>query len=246
MTNIKRNEVRSSQQPKQMNLRDVSENEHRRVPVVTEMFDSLVAINGGGTLRRIFFFALCMVFFAVNAAFPADEVPLKGQTLYTRTNLTREGGVIYFHNMSHFDSFIPVGTAVIIMEGTGWGAQIMFKLAQNGRYNVMYVPPQEYRKYFVKDVGEIGLQNFSKEVLENIKNMSIVPGMTKREAYVSRGCPSYIGHGIKSYGHTLSQIMDSDTWYYNRITRKIEMQVTFKNGTVAEVTSYAKGIKSSD
>lgn len=173
-----------------------------------------------------------------NNLFASDGALLKGQTLYTRTNLTREGKLIYFHNMSHSKSVIPVGAAVVITEGTGWGNQIMFRLVQNNWLYILYVSPQEYEKYFVRDTKEIGLHSFSKEVLDNINGMLIAPGMTKKEVYISRGCPSYIGYGIKSCGHTLDQIMESNTWYYNRTTRKIEMLVTFKDGVVVEVTSY--------
>lgn len=190
-------------------------------------------------MKRLVILTICMLFLFSDRLLAVDAGLLKGQKLYTRTNLTREGKVIYFHNMSQFKSSFPVGTAVVIADGTGWGDQIMFKLVQNGWYYVLYVQPQEYDKYFVKDINDIGLQSMSKEVLDHINNMSVARGMTKKEVYISRGCPSYIGYGVKSYGHALDQVMESNTWYYNRTTRKIEMLVTFKDDVVESVSYYS-------
>jgi len=192
-------------------------------------------------VKKIIALILCVAFITVlssNFLLASDEEPFKGQRLYTRTNLMRDGKIIYFHNMRRSKGSFPVGTEVIITGGTGWGNQIVFKLARNNWMYFLKVPPEEYKKYFVEDISEIGLQDLGDEALKNIKNMSIVPGMTKEEVYISRGCPAYIGYGVKSWGRTLSQVMESDTWYYHRTTMKKEMLVKFNSDVVAEIERY--------
>ena len=157
----------------------------------------------------------------------------EGKELFTRSNLKTNGSIIYFHNMSLSKGFIPAGTAVVI---TKVGKRfIKFEDLETGEKYTIKEPSAYYSKYFVESIKEVGLKKMDEKTRENIKNMSAVQGMTKKEVFTAKGCPAYIGYGEKSEKHSLDQIMDSDTWYYNANSRGREMIVTFENGAVVNV-----------
>ena len=191
-------------------------------------------------MKKITTLVLCVMF--ASALFSVsllanDAKDLIGQTVFTRTNLKNQGRTIYFHNMSKTKGFIPVGTPVIIKSIAK--DNIRFQLAEGDAECKTYIVKAlsaYYDRYFVKSTAEIGLKKMSSSARGNIKTMVVVPGMTKEEVYVSRGCPAFIDWGVKSWAFPLDEIMESDTWYYNAGTSKIEMLVTFKNGVVAEIS----------
>ena len=196
-------------------------------------------------MRKAIVLALCAVFIMVffpDSSLAINKKALRGQELFTRTNLKVKGNVVFFHNMSKLKKSIPLGTAVTIM-GTGryyeggrdGSEKIKFKVIESGKKYVLTDLPTVYRKYFVKNLQDIGIDDVSPEVKRNIKNMSIAPGMTKKEVYISKGCPAYIAHGEKSWGYTLDEIMESDAWYYNKDSRAREMIVLFDNGIVTKI-----------
>jgi hypothetical protein len=96
----------------------------------------------------------------------------------------------------------------------------------------------QWDKYFVKDKTQIGLEDFSSNEKDKIINGEVVTGMTKKEAYASRGCPAYIAYGIKSNASTFGDIMQSDTWYYMKTSRAKDVLVKFENSVVSSIESY--------
>ena len=167
----------------------------------------------------------------------ASEEIYAGENLFTRSNLKAKGQIIYFHNMSKLKTTIPIGTAVEMTKVKN--NIVKFKVLDTGKSYIIKEPSQYYAKYLVKDLAETGFENISGKMKENILNMTVVKGMTKKEVFMAKGCPAYIGYGEKSQKHSLEEIMNSDTWYYNMDTRKREMIVTFKSGAVDHVKDRA-------
>ena len=187
-------------------------------------------------MGKVIVLVLCAVFVMVvfsDSLLAFDKKVLKDQELFTRTNLKVKGRVVFFHNMSELKKNIPFGTAVKII-GCG-SKKIRFQVIESGKKYVVTDRPAVYSKYFVKNIQDIGMDGISAEAKANIENMIIVPGMTKKEVYTSKGCPAYIAHGEKSWGHTLDEIMARDTWYYNANTRRREMIVKFKDDKVSRM-----------
>ena len=139
--------------------------------------------------------------------------------------------------MSKLKTTIPIGTAVEMTKVKN--NIVKFKVLDTGKSYIIKEPSQYYAKYLVKDLAETGFENISGKMKENILNMTVVKGMTKKEVFMAKGCPAYIGYGEKSQKHSLEEIMNSDTWYYNMDTRKREMIVTFKSGAVDHVKDRA-------
>ena len=163
------------------------------------------------------------------------EQPKKGDVFFTRTNLKASGGQIYFHNLSANKGFIPVGTQVRVQKVTK--AHITIETVTDKATYDMAVFVDKFDKYFVKNVDEIGLNKISHQYMERIKSMKIDYGMTKEEVFISRGCPSFIGRGEKTYAISLENIMQSDIWYYNQGSSRVETRVEFKDGVVSKVGS---------
>ena len=155
-------------------------------------------------MKKIFGIALCTIFAVVLFSEHLLAVD-KGEALFTRTNLKTHGKKIFFHNLSISLGFIPVGTNVIVKK-VGKDS-IRFQLVDNSKTYILTVLSEQHNKYFVKDIEEIGLENISNDVKLKIKEMAVAPGMTKKEVYISRGCPSYIAYGDKSWLYTLDQVM---------------------------------------
>jgi len=173
--------------------------------------------------------------FALLLGFPNGNTAevSEGMKLYTRTNLTTKGKKIYYHNLRSSKGFILVGTAVEVKKVGE--EKIKFMVLNNGMEYSLEAPSADFEKYFVKTKDELRLNDMSQETLREIENMNVKVGMTKAEVYISRGCPSYIGFGKKSWFHTFDQVMNSNTWYYNLSRRGIENIVRFKDGVVAAI-----------
>ena len=201
-------------------------------------------------MKKMLVVVLCATFTvvlfseALLAIDKGQEFFTKGQKLFTRTNLRTNGEKIFFHNFSLSPGFIPVGTSLIVKKVGRTNSvskkvvgkdTIQFQLIDNLKTYTLKVLPEHYDKYFVEDIKEIELENINNDAMLKIKEMTVAPGMTKKEVYISRGCPSYIAYGDISLSHTLDQIMKSDTWYYNSKKRSIEMLVKFENNVVVEI-----------
>lgn len=191
-------------------------------------------------MKKVGMIFLVFVFFIVGVTNASSAMISKGMKLYTKTNLKphvkdseTEISTIYYHNMRSKKRLVPVGTAVKIKYvGKKY---INFKVIDtNAKYKLRALSVN-FDKYFVKTKEELKLNDISKEVMQKIKDMNVKTGMTKGEVYISRGVPSYIAYGKKSWGHSLDQVMQSDTWYYNFNRRIIEMVVKFKDDIVVEI-----------
>lgn len=186
------------------------------------------------------FFGVFVFFLLVVIADTNSGEISKGMKFYTRINLkahlknnNTQTIIIYYHNMRSKKRLIPVGTAVEIKHvGKKY---IRFKIIDSNKKYKLKALSAHFDKYFVKTKEELKLEDISKEVMQEIKNMNVKRGMTKNEVYISRGCPSYIAYGKKSWGRSLDQVMQSDTWYYNFNRRRIEMVVKFKDDIVVEI-----------
>jgi len=192
-------------------------------------------------MKKMVVLALYVMLVAVifsNSLLAVDAEALKGEELFTRTNLKAQGCTVFFQNMSKSKGFIPVGTAVEI---TNVGKKyIKFKVLDTGKQYKLEALSDFYDRYFVKSINDIGLKNISDKTMQYVKDMQVEPGMTKEEVYISRGCPAFIAWGVKSWFATPNEIMSSNTWYYNAGTSKIEMLVIFENGVVEEISSKIK------
>ena len=193
-------------------------------------------------MRKAIALVLCALFLAVifsdySVAF--DARTLKGQELYARSNLKAKGSIVYFHNMSALKTTIPYGTAVAITGATK--RRIRFYTIESGKKYTLLEDSALYGKYFVKKLNDIGIDGINAKTKEDIENMKAVPGMTKKEVFVSKGCPAYIAFGEKSSKKTFDQIMESDSWYYNTNSRGREVIVNFKDSRVSDIIGKNRG-----
>jgi len=184
-------------------------------------------------MKKLILITLCLAFVmgvCVEFTFSAEKSSLVGKEAYTRTNLKADGAGIYFHNMTKIGKeIIPIGTAVVITAESK--KYISFYVANDGKKYKLKVPASSYNKYFVEDRAPT-VNKYKKDA---IGDMRVSTGMTKQEVYMSRGCPAWIALGKKSYFCTLTQVMESDNWFYNRDKRKGEMTVHFENGIVSKI-----------
>jgi len=149
----------------------------------------------------------------------------KQDVVVTRSNLYAKGRIVFWHNMNALTEVIPANTQVAIVESEG--KKIVFLRIDNTKQYILEANASQWDKYFVKDVKEIGV----------IKSVLAV-GMTKKEVYASMGCPAYIAYGVKSYVHSLTEIMQSDTWYYMQNKRQHGKLVKFEKDIAVSVENY--------
>lgn len=178
---------------------------------------------------------ICFVSF-IGCAYAASLV--KGDVVYTRSNLRAEGNKIFWHNMRLFKAVIPVGTEVRIKRSDG-GLMTFVTVDTNKTYYV-YADSGLWDKYFVKDRKEIGLEKLSPEIKDQVERGEVVAGMSKEEVYASKGCPAYIAWGKTTERNSLNEIMQSDKWYYMTNTRGHDVMVTFGNGIVVKTGGFEK------
>jgi len=186
-------------------------------------------------MKKLILVMLCLAFVAgvcVDFTFSAEKSSIVGKEAYTRTNLKADGAEIYFHNMAKIGKItIPIGTTVVIIGESK--KYITFYLANDGKKKKykLNVPASSYNKYFIEEIAPTVTQ-YKKDA---IGDMRVSSSMTKQEVYMSRGCPAWVALGKKSYFCTLTQIMDSDSWFYNLDKKNGEMIVHFKNGSVSNI-----------
>ena len=162
----------------------------------------------------------------------------KGKTMYVRSNFTYKRSNIYWHNPSRLPYRIPVGSEVVIKEV---GRKVVnFVTVSDGKKFRLVVPARCFDKYFVDTKEEIGLDQMSPDVRQKVLNMQISEGMTKEEVFASRGNPSFIAYGVKSWDHPLDRVMSSNTWYYNASSSSIENLVKFENGVAVNIGPFQR------
>jgi hypothetical protein len=177
--------------------------------------------------------ALCCLVF-VSSLYAAKLE--KGESLFTRSNLHVKGDAAFWHNMSILKDVIPVGTEVkVINIGS---SKIIFGRTDDKKNYALVIGKSNWDKYFVREKNEIGLERFSAERRSLISKGEVVVGMTKEEAYASKGCPAYIKWGGESYACPFSEIMQSDTWYYLKNSRDHGDLIKFDKGVVTSVGKY--------
>lgn len=167
-----------------------------------------------------------MTFFVASYA----EVIKKNDILFARYGLRGEGSAIYFHNMNTMAVLIPLGTEIKVI-GTR-KEQIIVQRVDNGKKYHVYALSDFWDKFFVHNKNDIGMERVSKDKITLVENNQVIEGMTKEEVYLSKGCPAYIGYGVKSMAHSFEEVMKSDNWYYNVSSRKRDAVITFENGKV--------------
>lgn len=175
-------------------------------------------------MRKAVFAALIVFWVAGFASMARAEALHEGNILYARYALRGTGKMIPFHNMSAAPVLIPLGTEVMVIGVTK--AKIAVQRMDNSEKYIVFAASDYWDKFFVKDKGEIDLGMLSDA------DKQIMGGMTKEQVYLSKGCPAYIGYGIKSNMHSLSEVMKSDIWYYNINSRIKDAVITFKDGRV--------------
>ena len=187
-------------------------------------------------MKKVFLILLCLSFWGCSTPFVKMSGVSIGDTLYARSNLLVKGDIVYWHNMSVLKEVISVGTEIKVLNFSN--TEIVFSIPGRDKKYRILVETGYYDKFFVKNKQDIGLDKISPSVMEEIKKRKVSKGMTKNEALISKGCPSFIDLGEKSLRHPLQDLMDSDTWYYNANARGLECLVKFENNHVSEITRY--------
>jgi len=180
--------------------------------------------------KRILLVAFCSIAFVFNAY---AAMPQKGDKVFVRSNLRAEGYIIAWHNLSLSPDIIPAGTEVNIISCRG--QEIVFTKGTSDKKYKIVANASQWDKYLVNEIKEINLDNYSPDQLAK---KEIATGMTKEEVYLLKGCPAYIGYGVKSNDHTLSDIIKSDTWYYMQTSRRHDDLVKFEKGVVVSIGKY--------
>ena len=187
-------------------------------------------------MKKILGFLICLCLCGCATPFiKASDVKI-GNTLFTRSNLLVKGDTIYYHNMRILKKVIPVGTEVKVLNFSNH--VLVFSQVDTNKMYRLLAETGYYDKYFVKNKEDIGLDKMSPSVLEDVKNMKLEKGMTKEEVLASYGCPAYIGWGDESLRHSVTEVLNSNTWYYNVNSRKRDCLVRFKNGAVETIEQY--------
>lgn len=183
--------------------------------------------------KRILISLFCFTLLVSNAYAATLQ---KGASVFARSNLCANSCILTWHNLTLSPDVIPAGAEVKIIICKG--QEIVFtKVDSNKRYKLVANSAQ-WDKYFTKDKNDVNLEKYSSEKKELVTKSQVAVGMTKEEVYLAKGCPAYIGHGIKSYNHPLSDIMQSNTWYYMKDSRRHEKMVKFEKDVVVSIGDY--------
>jgi len=165
----------------------------------------------------------------------------KDDVLFARYGLRGDGNTIYFHNMKRSPIIIPIGTEVKVISVSK--EKIVVQRVDNSKQYKVLAFSDFWDKFFVRNRNEIGLESVSADKRTVVDNNQVVEGMTKQEVYLSKGCPAYIGYGVKSNIHPLEEVMKSDIWYYNSNSRMKDAVITFENGHVTGMVDRATKVK---
>lgn len=192
-------------------------------------------------MKKILTLALIILFLgAVIGIVYADEIK-KGDILFARYDIRGSGNTIFFHNMSASPIVIPRRTKVEITGVDRY--HIMVQRMDNAKKYRVVAFSEFWNKFFVRDKSEIEPRIFSADKKAAIENNQVLEGMTKEEVYLSKGCPAYIGYGVKSERHSLDEVMRSDVWYYNVNSRIKDAVITFKDGKVSGIADRTTKVK---
>jgi len=192
-------------------------------------------------MKKILLFML-VVFLGLGTVAVANTESLKKEdVLFARYGLRGEGSAISFHNMSLLPVVIPVGTEVKVIS-VGKGKFVVQRTDNAKKYQVLAFS-DFWDKFFVRNKNEIGLETLSAGKRTLVDNNQVIDGMTKEEVYLSKGCPAYIGYGVKSNMHSFEEVMKSDVWYYNVNSRLKDAVVTFEDGRVKGMVSRETKVK---
>jgi len=180
---------------------------------------------------------LISIFCFIALVFNAYAATLqKGDNAFARSNLRAHKYLLLWHNLSFSKDVVLAGTEVKIV--TCRGQEVVFTKVGSDRKYKLVANSAQWDKYFVKDKNELNLEKYPAITTEQGTKSQIVVGMSKEEVYLSKGCPAYIGYGIKSYTHPLSDIMQSDTWYYMKDSRGHDKMIKFEKGVVIKIGDY--------
>ena len=160
----------------------------------------------------------------------------KGDMVYVRSNLRADGSTIFWHNMRIYKNLIPVGTEVKIHSCVG--SRISFIVPDGKTTYRIVASANQWDKFFVKNKSEIRLDRVSSDTRSKIENCEVVNGMSKEEVYASKGCPAYLAWGKTTERSSLTDIMQSDKWYYMNNSRGHDVMVTFQNGVVVKTGGF--------
>lgn len=192
-------------------------------------------------MRKVLIIAL-VVFLGVGIfATTYAEGIKKEDILFARYGLRGSGSTIYFHNMSAISVVIPLGTEVKVVK-VGKEEIVVQRVDNGSKYRVCALSAY-WDKFFVRNRNEIGIDSVSASNKIAVENNQVIEGMTKEEVYLSKGCPAYIGYGVKSNAHSFEEVMKSDVWYYNVNSRLKDAVITFQDGKVTGMVDRATKVK---
>lgn len=186
--------------------------------------------------RAVFVLAVCACFI-INIRSAYAEMLKVGDVVYARSNLRAKASTIFWHNMSSSPIVVPVGTEVKIKATM---EVIAFVTTDTNDWYGTDTKSKYWDRLFVKNRQDIGLEGLSADRKEQIKSGTVVVGMTKKEVYASKGCPAYSAWGKKTNNESLSEIMQSDKWYYMSNQRGKDVMVTFQDGAVVKIGGFEK------
>jgi hypothetical protein len=161
----------------------------------------------------------------------------KGDVVFAKYSMRGHGKELFWHNMKSMPVLVPAGTELKVLaigpEKVVLGKVNVDKADERIKFQ-MLANTAQWDKYFVMD---------KKDSSTSAENADIKEGMSKEEVYLTFGCPSYTGYGVKSYFKSMQEIMSSDTWYYNATTRALGVLIKFSDGKVKAIENYKAGKK---
>lgn len=192
-------------------------------------------------MKKILLMVLVVFLWVVIFSAAYAEAIKKNDILFARYGLRGKGRTICFHNMSVDPVVIPLGTEVKVIN-VGKEKIVAQRVDNINKYTVLAFS-DFWDKFFVRNKNDIGIEKVSADKKESVENNQVVEGMTKEEVYLSKGCPAYIGYGVKSYMHPFREVMNSNIWYYNINSRVKDAVITFKDGNVTGMVDRTTKVK---
>ncbi len=181
---------------------------------------------------------------AACAAPPVVQHPAIGQPLFTRFTVRVDGPKIYSSNYSDPPPGYPPGTSATISVIT----PDRIDLVVNGVPYQLYAVEGTFQpgtldtfihKYFVTNPGELQLETMPPQTRSAIQSGTVIPGMTKLEAYLAMGPPPQVNFGQKTFLMPLEAILEQNRWeYYPNVFTGffgVRRVILFASGEVVQV-----------
>lgn len=163
------------------------------------------------------------------------------KTVYNRVAFkTYEANLINYSNRYSGGVYIPAGSPSTIKAITNEA----IKFTVNGDEYILIFwfggkSPEDvkesFRKYFLEDRGEIGLDKVRRAFRDSVSSGVVEVGMTKEEVLLSIGYPAFLGAKDPTFDDSREVILSHNDWFYYSQGKKVDMLLKFKAGKLHQI-----------